>query len=257
MNRKLLLAKSCSEKISKLPDQATSLAIAYKLQELKKYDPSKAVLAYEVTDTQSIQVRNYTDVFALNVATLSTLKKYRGEAICKVYLITKMRKLAKCFKIGKGMDEDDLTLLADLILEDFYYLTIADLKLFSKNCLRSVYGKSYDRFDIPTILDWLAQYVDTRFKVAAEQSKLEKKVKKAENAVPMPDYLKKLIKVEKEKPFSIGYNQEGFKHFSKIFKTHLEEEYKRFCQGIAVKNIPSIQEFSLHRFLQISKQVKK
>lgn len=60
------------------------------------------------------------------------------------------------------MGEEQLKQTLELILEDYYYFTFEDFKVFFNNCRRGIYGTSYNRIDGQVILEWLRQYAFER-----------------------------------------------------------------------------------------------
>lgn len=195
------LPAKCSDKIQGLPDKTSANELANELIQLGKYEASKAMQAYEVTKEQSktIRPKNYDDVLSSNTASLATLKKYRGQAIQQVFVYNEIKKLTEFFAVGKGMTDAAIEMLTELICETYYFLNVADFKLFLKKAVSHEFGTSYDRLDAPTVMGWLNIYVENRMQKSSANE------------------MKRKAKLEKEMTGGIGEMPADFKKFVEIF----------------------------------------
>jgi hypothetical protein len=66
------------------------------------------------------------------------------------------------FNVGKIMSPAQIAQTVALILEDYDWLCIEDLKVCFNNAKKGVYGKLYDRIDGQVILEWIDAYARER-----------------------------------------------------------------------------------------------
>lgn len=69
------------------------------------------------------------------------------------------------FNTGQNMNQDQIVNLTEIILEDYYYMKLDDLKLCFKNAMKGKYGQTY-RMDASVILGWLEKYTEERLNEA-------------------------------------------------------------------------------------------
>jgi hypothetical protein len=74
------------------------------------------------------------------------------------------------FNVGKTMNDRQIAITCDLIIEEYPYMKIEDLKLCFKNAMKLKYGKLYDRIDGSIIIGWLNEYEKERAECASIQS---------------------------------------------------------------------------------------
>lgn len=166
----------CLAKIEKLADSATCLEISEKLKASGKFEIEKAMQAYSVTkeETQHLFPRTYNEAKDANVASIATLRKYRGQVLQHAFVFNEITKLCDFFAVGRGMNENGITMLSRMICAEFYYLNIADFKFFTYRAVRGDFGKTFDRLDAPTVMLWMKQYCEERMMKAAAQSQGKK-----------------------------------------------------------------------------------
>lgn len=69
--------------------------------------------------------------------------------------------VAECsefFNVTKPMTEMQIAVTTELIIEEYPYFTVADLKLCFKNAMKGRYGEIYNRIDGSVIMGWLRRY---------------------------------------------------------------------------------------------------
>ena len=102
------------------------------------------------------------EVFASPVPSLAICRKELGEMHAKAILVMILTDTALFFNTGQNMNQDQIAQLTELILDDYFYLKIDDLKLCFKNAMKGRYGQIF-RIDGSVILSWLEKYTDERF----------------------------------------------------------------------------------------------
>lgn len=70
--------------------------------------------------------------------------------------------VAMFFNVGKMINEVQVASVANLIIEEYYFLKPDDFKLCFNRAKKGKYGKVYDRIDGQVIFDWLNTYVEER-----------------------------------------------------------------------------------------------
>jgi hypothetical protein len=75
------------------------------------------------------------------------------------------------FNVGKTMTQLQIAQTVQLIVEDFDYLALEDLKVCFKNAKKGLYGKLYDRIDGAVIIQWIETYEKERLKAFEESDR--------------------------------------------------------------------------------------
>lgn len=186
--------------IQQLPDAAQIEQRCIELIESGKYEENKALLAAQVRPdfVKALKPRTFQEVFSQPTSTLATLAKYRGEAVTQMFVFNEISKVAEFFSVGKGMTDEQREFAAELIVTEYYFLTVADLRLFVRQACTGKFGKVYDRLDGATIMDWISQYNEEREAAAAEQAEQEHARCKAEQneaqLLKMPEWFRERMK---------------------------------------------------------------
>ena len=80
------------------------------------------------------------------------------------------------------MTDEQTFATAELIVEMFPHLNIADINLIFKWAKAGKFGRIYDRLDGNVILEWFEKYFDDRCNAAAERSIREAESHKSRGA---------------------------------------------------------------------------
>lgn len=101
------------------------------------------------------------------------------------------------FNTGQNMNQDQIAQLTELILEDYYYMKIDDLKLCFKNAMKGRYGQVY-RIDGAVVLNWIEKYSAERFAEADNMSYREHLSSKGEkNSQTLSEMISRIEKLKK------------------------------------------------------------
>ena len=218
--------KSC---LAKMPAAEMTFLVARfeNLISAGKFEPKKAELALAVNkeNLSAIKVKDIKDVFDTDkYATLATLKKYRGEDFAKLYVISELVKLVNFVNVGNNMRQEQLADVAEMILDDYYFLNIADIKLFFYNCKKGVYGSLYNRLDGQLILEYLEKYCDTRGDCA--ESVMIDENNTAKSAIKTSNIPNWLIEKFAVKPIEDSeFSPEEVKEFKKKYGIEVPKSY--------------------------------
>jgi len=108
----------------------------------------------------------HTDVFRSETPALSVVKKEIGEQTAATYVTAMLADIEQFYNVKQSLSSVQLRMLAEMIINNFYYFKIADLKLFAERFKLGLYGKVYDRIDGGVIMEALNQYSDERMNEA-------------------------------------------------------------------------------------------
>lgn len=138
---------------------------------------------------------NYSDVQSILSEThfsIESAKIYRGQEITVANIVLMFADLFKYVKVGKAIEDEALKDLAEMLLEDYPYLSFPDLKLCLKNGIKGKYGEIYDRLDVPVIFSWFRQYDEERTRISQKlKQEAHKQRMQEEKGVPMPEAIRK------------------------------------------------------------------
>ena len=96
---------------------------------------------------------------------LSVYRKHSGETKARALVVLFLSDLVKFFNVGKAMNDVQMAQTADLILDEYYYLNIDDIKLCFNMAKSGKFGKVYDRIDGQVIMGWLSEYEAQRIEI--------------------------------------------------------------------------------------------
>lgn len=123
-------------------------------------------------------VENFRKLNSLSLI-ISTIDKSRngedgsGYEIVHARLVKMMNKTVKFFSVGKGMDSAMIEETADLLIAEYFWLSLEDFELFFNKLKLGHYGKSFDRMDGNVILVALLEYTEERTRTAIKVSEVE------------------------------------------------------------------------------------
>ena len=104
--------------------------------------------------------------------TLQALRREQNYKSARVFVTVWVVKLQETLEVKKKMGDDSILTASDLILEDYYYLTGADLKLLFKRIVMGHYGVMYESLTIDKLMTYFSLYAKERW-TEAERISLE------------------------------------------------------------------------------------
>ena len=110
------------------------------------------------------------DCIGSNIPSLSMLKKEFGEEDTLKAVGKKIKQVNEYFNLQKKMTPEQTWMTSKLILKEYYYLNLADMKLVLENMLSLKYGQYYGKIDGGDFLEAFKQYADSRIEVAEHLS---------------------------------------------------------------------------------------
>lgn len=126
---------------------------------------------------------------------LATLKKYQSEDFMLASVERLIAMYAGLLNIGKNLQPFQVSVIAQEICTDYYYLTLCEIQFVLKQGVKGAYGKIYDRFDIEVVMGWFVGYSEERVAIASARSRdAHKATQEASNAVEAPAYISDFIR---------------------------------------------------------------
>lgn len=104
--------------------------------------------------------------------TLQALRREQNYKSARVFVTVWVVKLQETLEVKKKMGDDSILMASDLILEDYYYLTGADLRLLFKRIVTGHYGVMYESLTIDKLMTYFSLYAKERW-TEAERVSLE------------------------------------------------------------------------------------
>lgn len=100
---------------------------------------------------------------ALYVApSLAVIRRTDGEEQAIKKVISLILDVNNALNIQRKMSMAQMTMAAQLIFEDYYYLRMHEIAFVFKNAIKGVYGPFYESLDITKIFAWLNEYAKER-----------------------------------------------------------------------------------------------
>lgn len=102
------------------------------------------------------------DVFASSEPALGMVAKELGENHARAIVVILLSEVVGFFNASNTMNDAQVAMTTDLIIEEYPYFKIDDLKLVFRNAMKGRYGEIYNRLDGSVIMRWLKQYNQER-----------------------------------------------------------------------------------------------
>lgn len=118
---------------------------------LKKYTPGTTIAELKKLDTVSL-------CFNSNTPSLAELKKDEGEDKVLSLLEIWILDINDFFNVQHKMKPNQIKETAIMILQDFYYLKVADLNMVFSNAKKGKYGNLYGSLDGSKVYQWFVQH---------------------------------------------------------------------------------------------------
>lgn len=85
-----------------------------------------------------------------------------GENHARAIVVILLSEVVDFFNASNTMNDSQVAITTDLIIEEYPYFKIDDLKLCFRNAMKGRYGEIYNRLDGSVIMNWLKQYNQER-----------------------------------------------------------------------------------------------
>ena len=90
--------------------------------------------------------------------TLAAVTASSGEMATRAVVVLLLKDVLDFFNTTQTMSDTQVAVTADLIIEEYPYFQLDDLKLAFRNAMKGHYGEVYNRLDGQVILKWLKAY---------------------------------------------------------------------------------------------------
>lgn len=150
--------------------------------------------------------------------TFALMRKEMGDEDFETLLVLNLTHTFKMLNVARPMSGEQISMLAKLILEECWMLTMSDLKLFCDNIMTGKY-KTYESISINVVMEWVCDYREKRIEYAMNNRPTQKFV--AENVWQM---------IPEDK------RREIFDSF-KADATNKEEDFQKFRADYITKNL--------------------
>ena len=152
-----------------------------------KFELEKARLSTKITETdiRDISVKNFECLTQTETPTLATVKKYNGGLVTRAVLLLLLDQLTAQFNFKNNLTDEQKETIAELILDDYYHFSIADIKLMFKMGIRGEFGQTFQNLDPSTVYGWCGEYLDRRsaYIFTQRQKKQKEEYKKEEGQI--------------------------------------------------------------------------
>lgn len=98
------------------------------------------------------------DVFKSSEPEIGIVAKEAGENQARAIVVLLLTEVVSFFNASNTMNDSQVAITTDLIIEEYPYLKVDDLKLVFRNAMKGRYGDIYNRLDGSVIMGWLRQY---------------------------------------------------------------------------------------------------
>lgn len=117
---------------------------------------------------QKIEIHRIEDAINSDSQTLVQLRFEIGQKEMIATISILLAELCAFFSVGKQATKEGLKEAARLIIQEFYFLKLEDLKYFFDKFKSGYYGQTFDRIDGNVIMVALRQYSNERIRIAEE-----------------------------------------------------------------------------------------
>ena len=90
------------------------------------------------------------------------MKKNKGEQTALGVLVALMDECQQYFNLQQPMNAQQLMLTAELIMEEYYYLRIEELRVCFRMAMKGEFGPVYNRIDGQVFFEWITKYMPKR-----------------------------------------------------------------------------------------------
>jgi len=115
-------------------------------------------------------IKTIDDSIAAKTPQMSLIKREKGEKYTLGYLKLWLIYLQGNLNVKNKLSEDMIDLTAQTILDDFWWITLSDVKNIVTDALMGRYGEFYESLGIPKIISWFDSYSRMKFSRFTQES---------------------------------------------------------------------------------------
>lgn len=178
----------CKPQSQEITQHSTSSVQVYESKDefLIKFNPKK----------QNEYIKHFDRCFIGDALRLTDVADAYGEKTAIFWIKIQLLDLALFTGVKKPSDEQ-ITMLCETILANYGYLKVTELMVFFSKFKAGQFERFFGNFDAMVITTSLATFIELRKNwifEAYQRQENEKREKRHENTIPMPDYLQQKIK---------------------------------------------------------------
>lgn len=178
----------CKPQSQEITQHSTSSVQVYESKDefLIKFNPKK----------QNEYIKHFDRCFIGNALRLTDVASAYEEKTAIFWIKIQLLDLALFTGVKKPSDEQ-ITMLCETILANYGYLKVTELMVFFSKFKAGQFERFFGNFDAMVITTSLATFIELRKNwifEAYQRQENEKREKRHENTIPMPDYLQQKIK---------------------------------------------------------------
>jgi hypothetical protein len=211
------------------------------------------VMQVGLDEIKKIKVNKIIESINSDIPSLAAYRKYHGESNTYLALSWQLMKFSQFQAVNKGMSDEMVEMICELILDDYYHLKFTDVYLCLKMGIGGKFGMSYDRMDVQTVMIWFEKYNIKRLEAAElerlrERKKEQKEQEEAKQYAKMPKSLIQLKndlekKWEEEQKFSPKYRYNTLAEFC---------EAEMYCEESILRQLEAFHEDLKQKLIDIS-----
>ena len=129
------------------------------------------------------------------LSALSVLRKEHGEQKVMACLALWINDLQSFLNISAKMNAPQIMETCAMILDDFYFLNLADVRLVMSRAKKGEYGQLYGRIDGQIIYQWFSEYFEERSRLCSENAIHDAERAKSEVRVATNEEREKVLKM--------------------------------------------------------------
>jgi len=172
-----------------------SVEIWAQLKQAGNFEPDKAALSMLAfpEKIKAIRPRNIGDCLKSDTPTIATIVKYHGWMFAEETVGGLVFGAAEMLNVGREVTAKQVGFIAEYVVDNYHYLTLADVVLCLKTGVSGGFGEVYGRLDVQVVCKWFEKYEAARMEEA--ESRAYAKHKEAVSGNPaekgeMPDWFR-------------------------------------------------------------------
>ncbi len=99
--------------------------------------------------------------------TIGKLCRDYGNDFTEKYICVWLIQIQELIGVKNKMNDFQIEMCAQMLIDEFKQINLADLQLVCKRAVSGVYGQFYESIQIPKVLEWFRTYFDERCEMAA------------------------------------------------------------------------------------------
>jgi hypothetical protein len=142
-----------------------------------QFDDEKALLSLKtgIKDLQALLPAKFEDLEKIESPTIGTIRKYQGDAVCRAAICHLVYWVRDSFNFGRNLNDIQANTFADLLIGEWYALTLADVKLCFTEGIKGTYGQIYQNVDPTTLFGWIKAYFNAKEEYLVVKDRTAKK----------------------------------------------------------------------------------